>query len=294
MKDFVFVKNEDRCGRGDVFMVILVDSAPSHVGHRASVRTSYGAVNISHARFVTLFLVGNQLAPEDQRIIDRESKMHHDILQGNFKDHYRNMSYADLMGFRWVAAHCPQARYIMKTDDDTMFDPFQLVDIMAAKFSTLDSFMACVLVSTNSPVYRDPAHSKWFMSYAEFKARPEAVPGQGEVYDPYCIQSTFLLTPALAAAIDTLALTEHEGFSINDIYLTGVLVRRLGIELHTLAHYYTRRSAYWRRWVASNPTTLPRYVFAPFRGTETRIARRVMARLSELASQYAIPRSLHP
>lgn len=281
LQQFQFVNNEDLCKEDQVFMVILVDSAPSHVDHRIAIRSSYASVRIPGIPIVTVFLVGKPSTASEQALITAEIQAHHDILQGDHVDHYRNQSYSDLMGMRWVNLYCPQARFILKTDDDTFFDLYQLVDILHNTFRNLKSFMACVLIRKGAMVFRDPSVVKWYMSPAEHKS---------DMLDPYCIASSFIFTPAMASQIDNAALTEHEGISINDVFLTGVLMRVLKVQHHTLDDFFTLDQNYWHNWAASNPTTLTKYVFAPFPGGNLELARKLTHIMQSLAEEYALPR----
>jgi len=46
------------------------------------------------------------------RIVE-ESEVHHDLIQGNFIDAYRNMTYKHVMGLKWATYFCQNARYTM-------------------------------------------------------------------------------------------------------------------------------------------------------------------------------------
>ena len=45
---------------------------------------------------------------ELQEEIERENSEHHDIIQGDFVDSYRNLSYKNIMGKLWVSEFCKQ------------------------------------------------------------------------------------------------------------------------------------------------------------------------------------------
>src|SRR5690606_2773383 len=56
---------------------------------------------------------------------------HADLVRGNFIDTYQNLTYKHVMGFRWVLMHCPQAHFIMKSDDDAFIDMQQVFNQLA-------------------------------------------------------------------------------------------------------------------------------------------------------------------
>ncbi|XP_037773884.1 beta-1,3-galactosyltransferase 5-like, partial [Penaeus monodon] len=73
-------------------------------------------LDASDAKLV--FLLGN---PRDSRIqtqVVEESRTYGDILQEDFVDSYMNLTIKSVMGLKWSSTHCPQARFLMKTDDD--------------------------------------------------------------------------------------------------------------------------------------------------------------------------------
>ncbi|NXX47410.1 B3GT4 galactosyltransferase, partial [Tricholaema leucomelas] len=47
-----------------------------------------------------------------------EWETHGDLLQGDFRDSYSNLTLKTLLLLRWAAAHCPSAAFLLKADDD--------------------------------------------------------------------------------------------------------------------------------------------------------------------------------
>lgn len=60
----------------------------------------------------------------------QESDQFRGMVQGDFHDSYHNLTYKNLMGLKWTLEHCPEARFIMKVDDDTMIDPCHLTNFL--------------------------------------------------------------------------------------------------------------------------------------------------------------------
>ena len=52
-----------------------------------------------------------------QESIARENDEHHDIVQGDFLDTYRNLSYKNIMGKLWVSQFCQQVFRLLETGD---------------------------------------------------------------------------------------------------------------------------------------------------------------------------------
>jgi hypothetical protein len=63
--------------------------------------------------------------PNTQKLIELENSKFGDILQGNFIDAYRNLTYKHTMVFKWFLESCASAEYLLKTDDDVFINtPF--------------------------------------------------------------------------------------------------------------------------------------------------------------------------
>ena len=55
-----------------------------------------------------MFYLGATTEQSLQESIARENDEHHDIVQGDFLDTYRNLSYKNIMGKLWVSQFCQQ------------------------------------------------------------------------------------------------------------------------------------------------------------------------------------------
>ena len=71
-------------------------------------------------------MLGYSLEQTQQDSIRNESLVHGDIVQGNFLDSYKNLTYKTVMGHMWVSRFCRQAQFVMKTDDDIYLDLYGL------------------------------------------------------------------------------------------------------------------------------------------------------------------------
>ena len=57
---------------------------------------------------LTNFCAGSTPNSQLQESIARENELHHDIVQGDFLDTYRNLSYKSIMGQLWASEFCEQ------------------------------------------------------------------------------------------------------------------------------------------------------------------------------------------
>jgi beta-1,3-galactosyltransferase 1 len=72
--------------------------------------------NTGLARYV--FLLGTLDNATLQEQLRQESMQFKDIIQFNFVDSYRNITYKSIMGFKWAVQFCSKVKFIFKTDDD--------------------------------------------------------------------------------------------------------------------------------------------------------------------------------
>ena len=61
--------------------------------------------------------------------VKEERDKYNDIVQGNFHDSYRNLTYKNMFGLLWVSNFCEQAEFVIKTDDDMYVDLYEVFTI---------------------------------------------------------------------------------------------------------------------------------------------------------------------
>ena len=74
-------------------------------------------------------MLGYSTEQLQQDSIRNESLVHGDIVQGNFLDSYKNLTYKTVMGHMWVSRFCRQAEFVMKADDDIYLDLYGLYTV---------------------------------------------------------------------------------------------------------------------------------------------------------------------
>ena len=89
-------------------------------------RSSWGNPDIPGVVTKLVFLLGRPEDDEKQAMLEEESSMHGDIIQGDFLDTYHNLSYKAIMGNLWVSEFCDQAEFVVKTDDDMFIDLYEV------------------------------------------------------------------------------------------------------------------------------------------------------------------------
>ena len=219
-------------------MVILVHSATRHVAQRLAIRETWGDAastghwpneqqkNGSFAGLRLAFVLGLQ---DDalNRAVRQEHARYNDIVQGDFIDHYHNMTLKSLLGLKIVDERCPGVRYLLKTDDDMIVNLPYLLRLLTNK-RLQRSIMGPVNVA--SRVHRS---GKWKLTKDEFPF---------PFYPPYESGSAYVITGDLIHELFVTAEYVPHIF-VDDVYVTGILGRILGVN-HVMqsgfAFYHSR------------------------------------------------------
>lgn len=111
-----------------VFLLIYIHSAPAHHKRRTAIRTTWGSVlNFSPDSVKLVFLLGKPQDAYVQSALEMESNRYGDIVQQDFVDSYRNLTYKAAMGLKWASVFCPHAKYVLKSDDDIFVNVYNLI-----------------------------------------------------------------------------------------------------------------------------------------------------------------------
>jgi hypothetical protein len=220
--NFAYIHNPHKlCDRG-VSLLVYIHSSPENLKKRQAVRQTWAQPKLLSLYNATLmFVLGRVYDPAVQDLIDMEAAQYGDILQEDFQDSYRNLTYKGLAGLKWANMFCSKVDFLLKTDDDILVD---IVSFMETLYTTIipsrGTWKKLVLcnVWTRMKVIRDPK-SKWYVSDEEFHE---------EYFPAYCSGSAFLFSGDLIPALYTTALYTPF-FWVDDFYVTGLLVNKLKI-----------------------------------------------------------------
>ncbi|XP_076460774.1 beta-1,3-galactosyltransferase 1-like [Babylonia areolata] len=116
-------------GADSPFLVMLVLSSYLNdmAREREAIRATYGSVTRGRhwpksrhlsAPVRMVFVLGTPPTDKDRRLVQAESAQYGDLLVADFVDSYRNLTLKVLHGLHWVLRYCPQAKFILKADDD--------------------------------------------------------------------------------------------------------------------------------------------------------------------------------
>ncbi|KAJ1523459.1 hypothetical protein ONE63_001314 [Megalurothrips usitatus] len=200
-------------------VLVLVHSATAHAEHRRLIRDTWGSWGSAGRDVLVRFLVGLPATSEEQATLEEEAAAHGDLVQGNFVDAYRNMTYKHVMALKWFATRCPDATYVLKVDDDVLVNTPVLLDFVWRTLSPFGArrLLACSVLTGSLP--KRSYRSKWRVSFKEYSRA---------MYPRYCAGWAVLYSPDVAMRL----YREMQGepfFWIDDVLVTGLLPERLGI-----------------------------------------------------------------
>ncbi|XP_028283320.1 beta-1,3-galactosyltransferase 2-like [Parambassis ranga] len=222
---FPYVINEpDKCAANKpaVFLVLLIATEARQVEARNAIRQTWGNESVTPAvGFIRLFLLGKkegELGLLQQRMLQAESQRHHDIIQQDFLDSYKNLTIKTLMGMNWVAMHCPQASYVMKTDSDMFVNTEYLIyKLLRPELKPKNNYFTGNNMRGFAP--NRNKNSKWYMP-------PELYPS--EKYPTFCSGTGYVFSKDMAGKIYQASLSIHH-LHLEDVYV-GICLAKLRIE----------------------------------------------------------------
>lgn len=131
------------------------------------------------------------------------------------------------MGLQWASKSCSNASFILKVDDDTVFDLDSTYRfLLKIPDSEKTNFIMGYMLNDTKP--RRNEQNKWFVSWEEYSL---------ETYPSYLSGWYYIISPMVATLIYNEA-KYYPYFWIDDIFVTGILTNALGIKLKSLPQNY--------------------------------------------------------
>lgn len=225
--EFLIMNSCDKTAdtKRSLLLLVPIHTSPTNIAKRNMIRETWGQ---KRDNMTIIFLIGSVRNETVMESIRKENEMYGDIVQGNFIDDYRNMTYKHVMAFKYAIYHCPQAKYILKTDDDIFVNTPRMMDFIKYDLSAdgVSNLLFCTPY-INARAMRS-FRSKWRISYQEY---PE------KYYPRYCAGWALLYSPDLVYGLYEKA-QKHKYLWIDDVLITGILMKELHLE-HTEFDFLT-------------------------------------------------------
>ncbi|PAA78067.1 hypothetical protein BOX15_Mlig027891g3 [Macrostomum lignano] len=220
VQNFAYVHNEPDLCAGQLLLLTAVHSNAKNFNRRATIRRTWGSLRYVGAnRLQLVFFLGLPGNPEHQAEIDAESRRHRDIVQLDYREHYRNMSLKHLSVYEWMILHCQSAQYLAKVDDDTFTDVVHLAAFL--QHSPPDGFYCSNTRGAKPQRLRRGPKAKWAVNRAEFAAAR---------YPAYCEGFGYAVRASRLPDLYLCSLFS-KFFWIDDVYVTGVLAAAAKVPL---------------------------------------------------------------
>uniref|UniRef100_A0A915PYE8 Hexosyltransferase n=1 Tax=Setaria digitata TaxID=48799 RepID=A0A915PYE8_9BILA len=207
-------------------IIIIIHSASDHFKQRVLLRQMYGERFYKQYGIATLFAVGLAKDSKMQGQLIEESRRERDLIQQNFLDSYRNLTWkvelpyaSAMMWLRFVDEYCPNVQYIMKLDDDVVGNILQVLRFLNERVEAVNLLESqkrifCRVIY-NRPVSREKTN-KWYVTKDELPS---------EYYSNYCVGMAIVFTGDLPRILLRAAAAERY-FWIDDYFVTGILAKK--------------------------------------------------------------------
>ena len=226
----------------DTTVLFLIITGPKSFENRQLIRTTWGSVKIyNNAKFRLAFVVGQlKLEAGDIQIkqkLQNENNRYQDIVQGNFIDSYKNLTYKTVFGLHWVQKYCRNAQFIFKVDDDVIINVFRLVDFLQRLRKSgekTDRFVYCHPRRIGTP-YRNITE-KGYVTFSEYSY---------PLYPDYCHGGGYLMSSDVA--LDLYRVTKIIPYiKFEDVYIGfGMNLLELQIPDDQLGLWFDMQEKKW-------------------------------------------------
>lgn len=222
--NFEFLMNPQKCKDliKPPLVVILVHSAPDNIHKRQTIRETWGKKD-SHS--ILLFLLGNVNSTTLNQKLHMENEMFDDLIQGNYDEAYRNLTYKFQMAFKWFIYECPKARFLLKTDDDVFINSpllYRILDNTSLHpYHNLHQSHLIYCHRIERAKVKRSYRSKWRVTYKEYNKRyfPHSCPGFAILYSRDAVFELYQEAQKLPY------------FWIDDIHITGTIATSLNFSI---------------------------------------------------------------
>ncbi|XP_018327137.1 beta-1,3-galactosyltransferase 5-like [Agrilus planipennis] len=209
---------------GNITLTIMVTSAVQNLRARMDVRLTWGHWSIRNDVKI-IFMVGQTSDEKVQSEVRNEQNLYHDVVQGHFMDTYNNLTLKTVFMLEWLSINCPNTAFVLKTDEDMFINVPKLLDYLSTKDPKERTFHGRLF--GNWKPDRNPK-SKYYVSLNAYK----------DSEFPPMFSGTAYVFPGFLAHELFQASLNHTFLKLEDVFLTGLVAKELGIgHTHWLQFY---------------------------------------------------------
>ncbi|KAL8582916.1 hypothetical protein ACOMHN_057069 [Nucella lapillus] len=230
---FVIQPPDSFCN-GFLDILVLVPSSPSRGDYREAIRETWGS---GHWPFMdvgiqmtVLFLLGRPVGDTRGNVsqaVMKEAAEHRDVLMVDADDGYRQMTVKMLAGLLWLSQRCSRVRYVARVDEDHFLNLplfFHRVHSWFTNSSHGQSAIVGKILCSKTSVVHRTEKSKHHVNFSDYPY---------DYFPSYMKGGTYVMSADLVPQLVNMA-RYVKAFTVDDAYITGVLVRVLHVLLINL------------------------------------------------------------
>ena len=206
----------------DVNLFVFIYSVSSSFQRRQLIRKTWtNSIYYTKYDFRYVFLLGYEGSHADKNI-DQEAKKYDDIVVIDIADYYCHLTLKGVAGLYTANSLCPQAQFVMKTDDDIFVNMFLLQKMLRNMVNSGQTTK--VLMGLNHWLH------PWTLRKGKYAVSKLQYPYV--FYPPYCSGSGYIMSMDVDKTLYNLAMKDDRKiiFSFEDVYITGILANRAGLK----------------------------------------------------------------
>ncbi|GAB6024088.1 hypothetical protein CHUAL_008802 [Chamberlinius hualienensis] len=219
------INSEEACNSlnasDPVSVLIFVESNVDNFERRQIIRETWGLQMIQRSYNVKLvFMLGASSSNKTQDEVNKEFYIYGDVVQEDFKEHFKHLTLKTVMGLKWAQTYCQQATFVVKTDDDILIHLPNL-------FKSLLTYKNAkrLLLCHENHTRRIERMGK---VYAKYQVSPFELPGN--FFPAYCSGFTYIMSRDVVTSLYEASISTPY-FFIEDVFVTGFCRHKAGIEL---------------------------------------------------------------
>ncbi|KAK3751204.1 hypothetical protein RRG08_023961 [Elysia crispata] len=211
------IENKDLCSSAErVDVLVYINSAVQNRQRRRAIRHSWASQNAFTGVTIRLvFILGQPASRREQLEIFSEHASSGDIVQAKFEDTFRNLTFKAVTFMAWANAHCAQAQYVVKVDDDMFVDMFAVIFKIIPKMADKSYAMACSYTK-HGKISRNPK-SNWYVGKT-------LLAGQTH-YPGFCPGFFSVITGNIIPELYEGSFAVKDHIPIDDVYMTSLSLR---------------------------------------------------------------------
>lgn len=214
--------------------VQIVTSFAGNIEARSSLRRAYPKEELEKLGIFRVFLLAmlkEGVSEVTQNAILHENERYNDIVQGNFYENYRNLTYKHIMGIRWAVTEC-ETDYVIKMDDDIIVDMYTLMKLINSKQKSKHDILGYIFKDMR-PIRLKA--NKWYVAEDEYESNSYPTFVSGWLYVLRFNSAKKLLG----------ALKSERYFWIDDVFVTGILSQKVNLSFDSMEEYFTTNPEYF-------------------------------------------------